>query len=52
MNVHENARLTPRGREHIVGLAARNSAMYFTRWYPQYRKARYGTQPVNALPTH
>ena len=36
----------------LIAFAARNSAMYFTRWYPQYRKARYGTQPVNALPTH
>jgi hypothetical protein len=37
----------------LVAFAARNSAVYFTRWYPQYRKAKYGTAPVNALPgTH
>jgi hypothetical protein len=37
----------------LIAFAARNSAVYFTRWYPQYRKARYGTAPVNALPgTH
>jgi hypothetical protein len=37
----------------LVAFAARNSAVYFTRWYPQYRKAKYGTAPANALPgTH
>jgi hypothetical protein len=25
-----------------IAFAARNSAMYFTRWYPQYRRAKYG----------
>jgi hypothetical protein len=25
----------------LVAFAARNSAIYFTKWYPQYRKARY-----------
>jgi hypothetical protein len=25
-----------------IAFAARNCAMYFTRWYPQYRRARYG----------
>jgi hypothetical protein len=34
----------------LVAFAARNSAIYFTRWYPQYRKAKYGTPPGNALP--
>ena len=33
-----------------IALAARNSAAYFTTWYPQYRKAKYGTPPANALP--
>jgi hypothetical protein len=33
----------------LVAFAARNSAVYFTKWYPQYRKAKYGTHPVNAL---
>ena len=32
----------------LIVFAARNSAVYFTKWYPQYRKAKYGTQPVNA----
>ena len=37
----------------LVTFAARNSAVYFTKWYPQYRKAKYGSAPVNALPgTH
>jgi hypothetical protein len=33
-----------------IAFAARNSAAYFTAWYPQYRKAKYGTPPANALP--
>jgi hypothetical protein len=37
----------------LVTFAARNSAVYFTKWYPQYRKAKYGAAPANALPgTH
>jgi hypothetical protein len=37
----------------VIAFAARNSAAYFTTWYPQYRKARYGVPPANALPgTH
>jgi hypothetical protein len=37
----------------LVAFAARNSAVYFTKWYPDYRKAKYGTPPANALPgTH
>jgi hypothetical protein len=37
----------------LVTFAARNSAVYFTKWYPQYRKAKYGSAPVDALPgTH
>src|SRR4051794_2830946 len=37
----------------LIAFAARNSAVYFTRWYPEYRKAKYGTPPANALPrTH
>jgi hypothetical protein len=37
----------------VIAFAARNSAVYFTKWYPQYRKAKYGTPPANALPgTH
>jgi hypothetical protein len=34
----------------LIAFAARNSAVYFTKWYPQYRKAKYGNAPVNALP--
>jgi hypothetical protein len=34
----------------LIAFAARNSAVYFTKWYPQYRKAKYGSVPVNALP--
>jgi hypothetical protein len=34
-----------------IVFAARNSAVYFTKWYPQYRRAKYGTPaPHNALP--
>jgi hypothetical protein len=37
----------------LVAFAARNSAVYFTKWYPEYRKAKYGVAPANALPrTH
>jgi hypothetical protein len=37
----------------VIAFAARNSAAYFTTWYPQYRKAKYGTPPANVLPgTH
>jgi hypothetical protein len=34
----------------VIAFAARNSAVYFTTWYPQYRKAKYGAPPANALP--
>jgi hypothetical protein len=35
----------------LIAFAARNSAVYFTNWYPQYRKAKYGTVPAKpALP--
>ena len=33
----------------LIAFAARNSAVYFTKWYPQYRKAKYGAPPANAL---
>ena len=37
----------------VIAFAARNSAVYFTKWYPQYRKAKDGVPPSNALPgTH
>jgi hypothetical protein len=34
----------------VIAFAARNSAAYFTTWYPQYRKAKYGAAPAKALP--
>jgi hypothetical protein len=34
----------------LVAFAARNSAVYFTKWYPEYTKAKYATPPANALP--
>jgi len=37
----------------LIAFAARNSAVYFTKWYPEYRKAKYGAPPASALPgTH
>jgi hypothetical protein len=33
----------------LIAFAARNSAVYFTKWYPQYRKAKYGPAPADAL---
>jgi len=33
----------------VIALAARYSAAYFTTWYPQYRKTKYGAPPANAL---
>jgi hypothetical protein len=34
----------------VIAFAARNSAVYFTKWYPEYRKAKYAAPPANALP--
>jgi hypothetical protein len=33
-----------------VAFAARNSAIYFTKWYPEYRQIKYGA-PAGALPS-
>jgi len=33
-----------------VAFAARNSAVYFTRWYPSYRRQKVGAPPPDALP--
>ncbi len=33
-----------------IAFAARNSAVYFTKWYLGYRKAKYAAPHVNALP--
>jgi hypothetical protein len=32
-----------------IGILARNSAVYFTKWYPAYRRAKYGTAHASAL---
>ena len=34
----------------VIALGARNSAVFFTKWYPAYRRSKYGTPPTNALP--
>jgi hypothetical protein len=34
-----------------IGVAARNCAVYFTKGYPAYRRAKYGTLAVGATPT-
>ena len=34
----------------LVAFAARNCAIYFTNWYPQHLRAKYGTPPANAVP--
>ena len=33
-----------------IAFAARNSAVYFTKWYPAYRKMKYGQPHASALP--
>jgi hypothetical protein len=34
----------------VIAFAARNSASYFTKWYPAYRKAKYSAPaPAAAL---
>jgi intracellular septation protein A len=33
-----------------IALAARNSAVFFTKWYPAYRRAKYPAPAANALP--
>jgi hypothetical protein len=32
-----------------TAFAARNAALYFTRWYPQYRRAKYAAAQIPAL---
>lgn len=34
----------------LIAFAARNSAVYFTKWYPEYRKTKHGAAPASALP--
>jgi hypothetical protein len=37
----------------LIAFAARNSAVYFTKWYPEYQKAKYATHPAAPAPaTH
>ncbi|SRR6266404_228368 len=33
----------------LIAFAARNSAVYFTKWYPEYTRAKYATPATNAL---
>jgi hypothetical protein len=33
----------------LIAFAARNSAVYFTKWYPEYCRVKYGTPPAHAL---
>lgn len=33
----------------LIAFAARNSAVYFTKWYPEYCRVKYGTPPAGAL---
>jgi hypothetical protein len=33
-----------------IGFAARNSALYFTKWYPQYRRAKYALPTASTMP--
>src|SRR3977135_4044036 len=33
-----------------IGFAARNSAVYFTKWYPAYRRAKYPVPAAGAVP--
>jgi len=35
----------------LIAFAARNAAVCFTRWYPQYRAAKDGVPPAGALPS-
>jgi len=35
----------------LIAFAARNSALYFTKWYPHYRERKYGAAPAGALPS-
>jgi hypothetical protein len=32
----------------LIAFAARNSAVYFTKWYPEYTKAKYASAPASA----
>ena len=37
----------------LIAFAARNSAVYFTKWYPEHRRVKDRTPPASALPgTH
>jgi hypothetical protein len=32
-----------------IAFAARNTAIYFTKWYPKYRRAKFRAPAANAL---
>ena len=32
----------------VIAFAARNTALYFTKWYPEYRRAKFATSAVSA----
>ena len=34
----------------LIASAARNSAVYFTKWYPEYHRTKYGTAPADPPP--
>jgi len=34
----------------LIAFAARNSAVYFTKWYPEYCRVKYAMPPANAQP--
>jgi hypothetical protein len=31
-----------------IAFAARSTAVYFTKWYPDYRRAKFATPPASA----
>lgn len=35
----------------LIAFAARNSALYFTKWYPPYRRMKLARLPADAVPT-
>ena len=43
--------LAEAGLARRSGHGARNSAVYFTKWYPRYRRIKYAAAPSNAVPT-
>jgi hypothetical protein len=31
----------------VIAFAARNTALYFTKWYPEYRRAKFATSATS-----